>query len=215
MDPRSRRFLPVFAAALALAALAAPGRAQAPRLSPDFYMTVAVAGFERPMEVRQSGLKRRTDVATGAVVQTFISDRARGVLTVMTAAGRRRLAMLFPIVQTEASAPLPLDLSMFGQARLSRLGSANVAGRPCAVWRYADHLGTSGTACATAEGVVLQLKPDGRRTPLFQATSVTFARQDPKWFVVPPDYQVAVLPGVGGVVGPRAAAPAAPAVPAR
>lgn len=211
MDPRSRRLLNVFAAALACAALAAPGQAQAPRMAPDFYMTVAVAGFERPIEVRQSGLKRRTDVATGAVVQTFISDRAKGVLTVMTAAGRRRLATLFPLQQVEVNAPLPLDLAMFGQARLTRIGSANVAGRPCAVWRYTGHLGANGTACATAEGVVLQLKPDGRRTPLFQATAVTFARQDPKWFVPPPDYQVAVLPGVGGVLSPRAAAPAAPA----
>lgn len=209
MDPRSRRILNVFAAALACAALAAPGRAQAPRMAPDFYMTVAVAGFERPMEVRQSGLKRRTDVATGAVVQTFISDRTRGVLTVMTAAGRRRLAMLFPLAPQEVNAPLPLDLAAFGEARVTRLGSANVAGRPCGVWRYTGYLGGSGTACATAEGVVLQFKPDGRRTPLFQATAVTFARQDPKWFIVPPDYQLSVLPGVGGVVAPRAAAPAA------
>ncbi|MBC6980884.1 hypothetical protein [Caulobacter sp. 17J80-11] len=214
MDPRSRRFLNVFAAALALAALAAPGRAQAPRMAPDFYMTVAVAGFERPMEVRQSGLKRRTDVATGAVVQTFISDRARGVLTVMTAAGRRRLAVLFPLPQQEVNAPLPLDMSMFADARLNRLGAANVAGRPCTVWRYSGYVGSNGTACATADGVVLQFKPDGRRTPLFQATAITFARQDSTWFNVPPDYQMAVLPGMGGAA-PALRAPAAPAVPAR
>lgn len=190
--------------------LATPGEAQAPRVATDFYITAAVAGFERPIEIRQSGLKQRVDVATGAIVQSFIADRTRGALIVMTAAGRRRLALLFPLSREQAAAPLPLDLDAFRQSqRLTRVGSSNVAGKPCAVYRYVRYLSASGTLCATAEGVVLQIKPDGRERPIYQATSALFARQDPKWFAPPPDYQFAALPGVGGAAPiPRPTSPA-------
>src|SRR6516162_3499794 len=85
------------AAALAPLLLGAawPGAAQAPAAPPDFYAVVALAGFEAPIEIRQSGLKRRVDVATGGIVQTYVSDRTRGALIVMTAAGRRRVALVF------------------------------------------------------------------------------------------------------------------------
>jgi len=190
-------------AGLALAGVAAvPGRAQTPRVATEFHLSAYVAGFERPMEVRQSGLKRRIDVASGAVVQTFVADRGRGALTVMTAAGRRRLAFVFPLAREEAMAPLPLDLAQFKGARLTRIGASNVAGRPCAVWRYAGWLGGSGTACATSEGLVFQVQPDGRKTPVFQVLSITFSRQDAKWFAPSPDFQVAAVPGAGGTAPP-------------
>lgn len=193
--------------------LATPGQAQAPRVATDFYITAVVAGFERPLEIRQSGLKQRVDIATGAVVQSFIADRTRGALIVMTAAGRRRLALLFPLSREQAAAPLPLDLDAFRQSqRLTRLGSSNVAGKPCAVYRYVRYLNASGTLCATAEGVVLQIKPDGRERPIYQATSALFTRQDPKWFAPPPDFQFAALPGVGGAAPlPRPVAAPPPA----
>ena len=53
---------------------------------------------------------------------------------------------------------------------------------------------------------LLQLTPDGRKSPLFSVISITFARQDPRWFTIPPDFQIASLPGEGGV----AVAPAPP-----
>jgi hypothetical protein len=204
----------MFVAALAFV-LAAPAFAQAPARppAPDFYATVALAGFEHAVEVRQSATKRRVDVATGGVVQTFLTDRARGALVVMTAAGPRRVAFFFPLALGEVNPPLPLDFAeMQGATRLNRIGSSSVAGRPCALWRYVGYLNRNGVVCATAEGVVLQLVPDGRKTPLFQVLTITFARQDPRWFAVPPDYQIASLPGVGGVAQPppAAAAPAAP-----
>ncbi|HYF21831.1 MAG TPA: hypothetical protein VD929_00390 [Caulobacteraceae bacterium] len=196
------RLRPVLAALALAGASALPGQAQTPRVPAEFHLTAYVAGFERPMEVRQSGLRRRIDVASGAVVQTFVADRGRGALTVMTAAGRRRLAFVFPLAREDAMAPLPLDLAQFRDARLTRIGASNVAGRPCAVWRYAGWLGGSGTACATPEGLVLQLKPDGRKTPVFQVLSITFSRQDPKWFAPSPDFQVAAVPGAGGTTPP-------------
>jgi hypothetical protein len=200
---------------LLIALAAAPGQAQAPagapRPEPDFYAVIGVAGFERPVEVRQSALKRREDVATGGVVQTFLTDRARGALVVMTAAGQRRVAFFFPLSPGQASPPLPLDLvDLQATAKLNRVGASIVAGRPCNLWRYNGYLNRSGMVCATNDGVVLQLTPDGRRTPLFSVISITFARQDPRWFTIPPDYQIASLPGEGGLaVAPAPAQPPA------
>ncbi|MBS0296010.1 MAG: hypothetical protein JSR45_06825 [Proteobacteria bacterium] len=187
--------------ALVAGFLAAPSAAQAPRMAPDFYATIAVAGFERPVEVRQSGLKRRLDIATGGLVQSYITDRTRGALIVLSAAGRRRIAFVFPLAQEEVAQPLPLDLMVMqdGKARLTRIGSSSVAGRSCQLWRYLGYLGRSGTICSTAEGVILQLTPDGRATPLFQVLTLVQTVQDPRWFTVPADYEITALPGMGGL----------------
>jgi hypothetical protein len=197
-------------AAWALALWAAPTLAQ-PRVAPDFYAVIGVAGFEHPVEVRQSGPKRREDVATGGIVQTFLTDRATGALVVMTAAGQRRLALFFPLAQTQTPPPLPLNLLdlQSPNVRLARIGGSNISGRACNLWRYNGYLNRSGIVCATNDGVILSLTPDGRHSPLFQVISITFARQDPRWFTIPGDYQIASLPGEGGLGA--AAPPPAPA----
>lgn len=195
------------AAVLAAGILAAPGQAQTPRVSPEFHARIWVAGFENPVEVRQSGLRRRIDIAEAGLVQSYIADRTRGSLTVLTAAGGKRLALVFPLPREEAYSPLPLDLLVVERAaaRMNRIGSSNIAGRACERYRYGGYLGRSGAICATREGVVLELHPDGRRRPLFQVLALTPERQPASWFVPTPDYQIAVLPGMGGTVG---AAPA-------
>ena len=66
---------------IAICAMAAPGQAQTPRVSPDYHARVWVAGFETPVEIRQSGLRRRIEVAQGGLIQTYIADRVRGSLT--------------------------------------------------------------------------------------------------------------------------------------
>lgn len=199
MSPRPSSLVRAAAAGLGLLLAAAPTAAQTPKAPPDFHARVFVAGFDRPLEVRQSGLRRRTDLATGGVVQSIISDRTRGALVVMTAAGRRRIALLFPLATAEVNAPVPLELSQMSGAQFTRMGAANVAGRPCQLHRYSRYLGRSGVLCASAEGLVLQLKPDGRTSPLFEVLSITYARQEQRWFVPPPDYQLSALPGVGGI----------------
>ena len=196
---------------IATLALAAPGQAQTPRVSPDYHARVWVAGFEQPVEVRQSGLRRRVEVAQGALVQTYIVDRVRGSLTVMTAGGPDRVAFVFPLPREEQLSPLPLDLLVIerGAARMTRTGASNIAGRSCQRYRYSGYLGRAGSVCATREGIVLELHPDGRRRPLYQVLSLTPARQAPGWFAPTPDYQLAVLPGIGGTVG-TAPSPAPP-----
>ena len=196
----------MLAAAGALGLSAMPGQAQAPRLPPEFHARVFMAGFEQPLDVRQSGLKRRVDVATGGVVQTFISDRTRGALVVMTAAGRRRVAFLFPLAQAETNAPVPIELGAFANARMTRMGGSRVAGRPCTLYRYVGYLGRNGTTCVSADGLVLQLIPEGRRSALYQVLSITYAKQEARTFQPPPDFQVSALPGTGGItVRPGAA----------
>lgn len=188
---------------IGLCVLAAPGQAQTPRVSPDYHARVWVAGFDQPVEVRQSGLRRRVEVAQGSLVQTYIVDRVRGSLTVMTAGGPDRVAFVFPVPREEHLSPLPLDLLVIerGAAQMTQVGASNIAGRPCQRYRYSGYLGRAGSICATREGIVLELHPDGRRRPLYQVQSLTPARQAPGWFAPTPDYQLAVLPGVGGTVG--------------
>jgi hypothetical protein len=206
MRKRPSSLIASIAAMVGLAAAAAPGEAQAPRLPPDFHARVFLAGFGNQLEVRQSGLRRRVDLASGGLVQSFISDRTRGALVVMTAAGRQRVAFLFPLSQAEVNPPVPLDVSAFGSTRMTRMGASRVAGRPCNLMRYSGYGGRSGVICASQDGLVLQMTPDGRRQPLFQVMSITYARQENRWFVPPPDYQLSALPGTGGI----AARPAAP-----
>jgi len=195
------------AAILGLALAAWPGQAQAPRMPPEFHARVFLAGFPMQLEVRQAGLRRRVDVATGGIVQSFISDRTRGALVVMTAAGRQRVAFLFPLQQTEVAPPVPLDISAFGAARMTRMGGSRVGGRPCTLERYVGYLGRSGVICVSADGLVMQMTPDGRREPIFQVMSIDFGKQDNRWFVPPPDYQLSALPGTGSIAAPRPAAP--------
>lgn len=192
----------LLAALVGVGLLAAPGQAQTPRVSPQFHARVWVAGFDQPLEVRQSGPRRRVDVAEGGVVQSFITDRVQGALTVMTAAGGERMAVVFPLPSEERNSPLPLDRLVVERdaVRLTRVGSSNIAGRACERYRYSGYLGRAGSLCATAQGVVLELHPDGRRRPLFQVLELTPGRQAPGWFVPSPDYRLAVLPGVGGTV---------------
>lgn len=201
--PRSAGLAIAAAAGLVLAAW--PGQAQAPRVPPEFHARIFLAGFQTQLEVRQAGLKRRVDVASGSIVQSFISDRTRGALVVMTAAGRERVAFLFPLAASEANAPVPLDVSLFAGARLTRMGASRVAGRPCTLQRYTGYLGRSGVICVSQEGLVMQMTPDGRRSPLFQVMSITFTKQEPRWFIPPPNYQLSALPGTGGIaVRPQA-----------
>ena len=148
-----RRFPSSLALFCGLCILAAPGQAQTPRVSPDYHARVWVAGFEQPIEVRQSGLRRRVEVAQGALVQTYIVDRVRGALTVMTAGGADRVAFVFPLPREEQLSPLPLDLLVIerGAARMTRIGASNIAGRSCQRYRYSGYLGRAGSGRGPAQ----------------------------------------------------------------
>jgi hypothetical protein len=63
---------------------------------------------------------------------------------------------------------------------------------------FSGYLGQAGMVCVANDNLILQMTKQGRREPLFQVTDLVIARQDAKWFRPPPDYQVAVVPGIGG-----------------
>jgi hypothetical protein len=170
-------------------------------------VTARLAGFEQPIEIRVSGQKRRVDIATDAVVQSYIADRGKGVLMVLTAAGRRRVALVFPLGPDTAELLLPTELAGFDpKSPPMRIGASQAAGRPCTLHRYTGANGRKGVICVTADGIVLQLTPDGRPTPLYEVESLDLAPQDPRWFAIPPEYQISVLPGLGGAAKPQAPA---------
>jgi hypothetical protein len=186
-------------AGLVLVAATGAARADPPARTPDFHMTARLAGFEQPIEIRVSGQKRRVDIATDAVVQSYIADRSKGVLMVLTAAGRRRIALVFPLGPDAAETPLPTELAGFDpKSAPTRIGASQAGGRPCTLYRYTGAGGRRGVVCATNDGIVLQLTPDGRPSPLFEAESLDLAPQDPRWFAIPPEYQISALPGLGG-----------------
>src|SRR5690606_21297691 len=143
----------LLAALVGVGLLAAPGQAQTPRVSPQFHARIWVAGFDQPLEVRQSGLRRRGGVAAGGVVQSFITDRVQGAPTVMTAAGGGRRGVVFPLRSEERNSPLPLDRLVVerGAVRRTRVGSSSSAGRACERYRYSGYLGRAGSLCATAQ----------------------------------------------------------------
>ncbi len=165
----------------------------------DLYARVKVAGFATPVELRQSGTKTRVDLTAGAVLQSYIADREKGVLISLTGTGQNRMALVFPLDRADGVIPLPLDLAVLvRQATLKVVGASMVGGRPCRLIEFSNYLNQAGMICASSENVILQMTKKGRRDPLFEVLELSVGRQDPKWFRAPPDYQIAVVPGIGG-----------------
>jgi|GEM_PF-1030750 len=165
----------------------------------DLYARVKVAGFTSPVEIRQSGARTRVDLTAGGVLQSYIADREKGVLISLTATGQNRMALVFPLDRADGVTPLPLDLAVFvRQATLKVVGASMVNGRPCRLIEFSNYLNQSGLLCASPENVILRMTDKGRRDPLFEVLDLTVGRQDAKWFRAPPDYQIAVVPAIGG-----------------
>ncbi|CAL4867643.1 hypothetical protein MMA231_01908 [Asticcacaulis sp. MM231] len=196
----------VSAMVLALGMICAPGaEAQGiddlsgPVVHADLYARVKVAGFSAPVDLRQSGQKTRVDVTSGGILQTYIADRDKGVLISMTATGQNRMALVFPLDHAEGVIPLPLELPVLvRQATVKPVGASIVGGRPCRVMEFSGYLNQSGIICVSLDNIILQMTKQGRREPLFQVIELTVGRQEAKWFRTPPEYQVAVVPGIGG-----------------
>jgi hypothetical protein len=165
----------------------------------DLYARVRVAGFTTPVEIRQSGAKTRVDLTAGGVPQSYIADREKGVLISLTATGQNRIALVFPLDRADGVIPLPLDLAVLvRQATLKVVGASMVSGRSCRLIEFSNYLNQSGLLCASADNVILRMTQRGRRDPLFEVLDLVMGRPDEKWFRTPPDYQIAVVPGIGG-----------------
>lgn len=75
--------------------------------------------------------------------------------------------------------------------QLTRRGDSKVAGLPCTDWSWQEESETR-TVCATQDGVPLRLEIDG--TTVVEARSVTYGKQKPDLFDVPPGYRPALAP---------------------
>lgn len=183
----------------------------------DLYARIRVAGFAQPVELRRSGLHTRVDLSAGGVVQTYIADREKGVLIAMTATGQNRLALVFPLDRAAAVVPLPIDLPVLTTgATVKPVGATMVAGRSCRLMEFTGYLGQAGMICVAADNLILQMTRQGKREPLFQVTELVIAHQDAKWFRPPPDYQVTVVPAIGGAsASGSGTAPAVPQTPGK
>ncbi len=165
----------------------------------DLNAKVKVAGFATAVDIRQSGAKTRVDLTAGGVLQSYIADRDKGVLISLTATGQNRIALVFPLDRAEGVIPLPLDLSVLvRQATLKVVGASIVGGRPCRLVEFSNYLNQSGLLCASPENIILQMTRKGQNKPLFEVLELSMGPQDPKWFRTPPDYQIAVVPAIGG-----------------
>jgi len=76
-------------------------------------------------------------------------------------------------------------------AALKRGSEAIVAGQHCVDWSWTEDVETH-TVCATADGVLLRLIVDGKTVK--EARSVSYGRQRPEIFEVPPGYTPALAP---------------------
>lgn len=170
----------------------------------EFHARLKVAGFVTLVDLRQSGAKMRVDVNN----QTYITDRDKGILISLTTNGPSKIALVFPLDRGDAIVPLPLDLSvMTASAVVKPVGASLVGGKSCRLMEFSGYLNQSGMICVNSDNVILQMTKQGRNEPLFQVTDLTMGPQDAQWFRTPPDYQVAVVPGIGGASAPQTALP--------
>ncbi|MDI7774489.1 hypothetical protein [Asticcacaulis sp. EMRT-3] len=168
-------------------------------VAPDLYARIQVAGFSKPIDLHRSGNYARLDVHETAVPQIYITDRAKGILISLISGGPNPVALVFPFDRAESIVPLPLDLAVLArQAQLKVVGASLVNGRSCRLIQFSAYLGQAGMVCVGADNIILQMTREGHREPLFEVVDLVMGEQDAKWFRVPPNYKLAVMPAIGG-----------------
>lgn len=175
---------PVFAAAL-LATSPALAQDRPPAFpTRDVAVTYRTAGGDEMRIAWHAGEQRmRMDMPGG-----------RGAM-VLDIKGRRAF-MVMDAQRTVMELPVGEDMEQAGripdEARLTREGADRVAGHPCTVWRM-EHEGERGTACITADGVMLRARgADGAQQ--MEAVQVTYAPQDAARFRPPAGYRSMQMP---------------------
>jgi hypothetical protein len=184
----------LIAACLALiatdAGAAVPDR---PRILPDRDVTVQYA-----VTSNEPGIPQNVTVRMTADGHVRIETPGQGYLLYASGASKARWVM----PQGGLYIELPVGASLAGpfvpsaDARFTRAGEGTVAGLSCTQWRVSAPRG-GGTACVTADGVILKGEGgDGRgHTGSIVATQVAYAPQPAALFEPPPGAQRLSLPG--------------------
>lgn len=185
--------------ALAGPLLAVSAAAQeTPRLFPTRdvavrYTASAPGQTAQPVEAAWLAARQRwrieTPRAPGWVLLDVPAQRAQMVME-----GQRM------VVTLPGRGQIPLLDGLPEGAKVSRAGSARVAGHDCALWRIVSKEG-NGTACLTPDGVLLRAsgEREGRRGSL-EAEEVRYAPLNAARFEVPPGLMALNLPqGLSGL----------------
>jgi hypothetical protein len=191
------------ALAVLLALAAAPALAQdRPPLFPtrDVTVTYRLTGG-------QSQAAPVMTIAWQAASQTMRLDTS-GMGGWMVADHRNQRAfMVIEQARMVMDVPVGQALQQAGQsatATYRRTGSDTVAGNACTVWSFQDG-GNSGTACVTADGVMLRAQGSSQgQTGGMEATQVVFGTVDPARFQRPQGFQTMPMPGASQAPRPPA-----------
>jgi hypothetical protein len=185
-----RMAMGLIAAAVAVPAMAQPAPSR-PTLLPtrDVAVTYRLEGSDRvrgdinaAWSANQRMLRVDNESAPGWVL---VDERTRRASMVM----QQGLVMRLP--DSPEIAMLMQDPG--SQGRVTRGGPRTVAGLRCTDWRLDRNDGKGGTACLTADGVLLRMQQTGRREVL-QATRVAYGPQDPARFRLPSGAPQITLP---------------------
>jgi hypothetical protein len=180
--------------ALLLAGLAAPAAAQTrpPAVTPTRDVSIAyrIAGTT-PVEMRISWLVARNLMRMdmgGGQGWMLVDTRAGSGVMIME---NQRMIMDLPANQMP-----PTGMVESQTARYTREANARIANTDCTNWRVEDR-GESARICLTTDGVMLRveaLSGDTAARGVMEATSVSFAPQDPARFTRPAGYQSFQMP---------------------
>lgn len=186
--------------ALSAVTIAAPALAQqAPahlRPTRDVAVTYTASApnqTPQPVETAWSAAQQRLRIDT---------PRAPGWVLVDLPGNRLRMVMEGQrmVLDLPGKGPIPLLDGVPPGTRMTRAGSATVAGHRCENWQVSSQEG-EGTLCLTADGVLLRAAGtrEGKRGSL-EATSVRYSAQDPARFTVPQGMMSMNLPqGLSGL----------------
>jgi hypothetical protein len=138
-----------------------------------------------PGTMRHRSGKFRVDSAPNGQETTIFFDLAASTATIVSVFNGRKIAMQIDAAQVE---------NAFNVSTLDakRLGEDTILGERCDIYEFEVTPGRPMQACITRDGIGLRSHELGR--PMWQATRVTRASQDPALFVVPADAVPMQLP---------------------
>lgn len=181
------RFAVVTALSLcASAALAAP----LPLPQADFALKAKVQQGAT-MDLAQSGGRLRIHLSGGKMLAPVL-----GIIDLK----RFKMLMMLPDIPkaaVEAEVP-PAYRTAFPRGDGERIGTDQVAGEACDVWRVekSADLETPAFVCITPDGIPLrtEVESKGKKQMVYEATALTRGPQNPDLFVPPPGTQILKVP---------------------
>ena len=191
----ARSAVPMLAVAVALAGPVVSGPAAAdplPTPTVDFALKAKLRDGGS-LDLSHAGGKMRMEMlpkASPAMVVGLI-DLKTGKIVVMVRS--------MPKMAVQTDLPPEYNFAMLaGAGSGTHVGTAQVAGENCDLWKVETSSATTGptTACITADGIALRTEVEiqGKPQVIYEATALTRGPQDPQLFVMPTGVQTIKIP---------------------